>query len=547
MVECYINTNMKYNKAILALLFALALALPSCKDYLTAPEPGATSLSDFFTSKEAAIQNVNGCYVPLMWEFNNTYFNEWFIGDVVSDDALKGGQDISDMAAVYDMENWQTISSNAVLLYYYRAQYQGVARCNLALKYIPAMEPDSSFTPQLQHRLMGEAHYLRAFYYFRLLRVFGGVPLTTQVIDSEDQWEMERASVSAVFAQIVSDLELANQYLLPVSAFRSGDATQLGRATKGAAQAMLLKTYLYMASPYWNSQCAIPSEECYASAKAWGDSIILSQDYDLTPSYASIFTLAEENNIESVFEIQYAEVPWGDYGEGVGYTAGSFTQVMTRSRDNAIGGGWGFNHPTQNLYQEYEQGDPRCRATILDTLTDGSDSYLGNSLLSRKYAMYNESKEVGGGYGAWTIHASRGPMNNRCIRYADVLLMYAEACLGLGDEATCRTYINRVRSRVGLGEVGTYSFQVNGQTLSAPTTEQCLRHERRVELAMEGHRWFDLVRWGNTKAHMDAYAATESQEVRSQMATFQAGKHELFPIPYDEITLDPKLTQNNGY
>ena len=548
------------NIQIITLALACGALLTGCKDWLTAPEPGVTLLSDFYTSKEAAIQNVTACYVPLMWEYNDTYYPEWFIGDVVSDDALKGGQNTNDMADVYDMENWKTISSNGLLRDFYRAQYQGIGRCNMALQYIPEMQTDTVFTASLKERLLGEAYYLRAYYYFRLLRVYGGVPITTAVIDSEKDWLRPRASVEEVFNLIVSDLKQANTYLWSVNTFvddttrtsKKGDATQLGRATKGAAQAMLLKTYLYMASPYWNKQISQNAADCYTAAKAWGDSVITSGDYALSGKYKDNFTLAGENNIESVFEIQYAEVAWGDYGEGNGYTAGSFTPILTRSRSSKIGGGWGFNHPTWNLYNEYEQGDPRRDVTILNPSETQMDNkveevYLGSPLLNRKYAMYDEDKEVGGGYGQWALHASRGPINNKQIRYADVLLMYAEACLGTGDEGTAKTYINKVRARVGLGEVGTYKISLNGADSIMPTTEQALRHERRMELAMEGHRWFDLVRWGGTKAHIEAYQATESEEVRGHLATFEEGKHEIFPIPYDEITLDPELEQNHGY
>ena len=170
-----------------------------------------------------------------------------------------------------------------------------------------------------------------------------------------------------------------------------------------------------------------------------------------------------------------------------------------------------------------------------DTLADGSN---GN-----------------GGWGNVLPHATRGELNNRQIRYADVLLMYAEACLGTGDEATAQTYINKVRERVGLGEVGTYTFKLNGTEVTTPTVEQCLRHERRCELAMEGHRWFDLVRWygadGKLKEHMEAYAENEDpkkETIRTHMQAFVTGKHEIFPIPYKEIQLNSvPMEQNPGY
>ena len=198
---------------IMTLVLACGALLTGCKDYLTAPEPGVTRLEDFYISGTAAVQNVTGCYVPLMWEFNETYFSEWYIGDIVSDDALKGGQNVNDGADAYDMENWKTTASNVILKDFYRAQYQGIGRCNLALKYIPNMATDSVLTDRMRARLLGEAHFLRAYYYFRLLRVFGGVPLTLTELDNSAEWQMPRASVEGVFDQVLADLTEAQKGL----------------------------------------------------------------------------------------------------------------------------------------------------------------------------------------------------------------------------------------------------------------------------------------------------------------------------------------------
>ena len=530
--------TLKYSILVLLLIFT------GCREYLTEIEPGTTLLGDFFTSTAAAEQNVTGCYVPLMWEYNHTYLSEWFIGDVVSDDALKGGGSTTDMADAYDMENWRTTSQNTLLLDFYRAQYMGIGRCNLAIKYISQMEIgiDEQFTAEMKNRLLGEAYFLRAYYYFRLVRVYAGVPITIDVIDDSDKWGVDRSSVEQVYNLILDDLVKANSLLQLRSEMTAED---LGRATKGASQAMLLKVNLYMASSYWNKQLTESSDYYFTAAKQWGDSIIASGEYSLCPNYEDNFTLAGENGEESIFEIQYMEVPWGDYGEGFGFTAGSYSQILMRSRSSLIGGGWGFNHPTQNLYDEFEAGDIRRDVAILnpaDTLieTPSVEIYLGSRYLNNKYGMYRDPADLGGGFGKWSLHATRGPLNNRQIRYADVLLMYAEAALGAGDEATARTYINMVRQRVGLADI----------TLA---DNAVLRHERRVELAMEGHRWFDLVRWEGVdgkglKAHMDAYKATESVEAQSHIQEFVAGKHEIFPIPQEEIQLNPtQMKQNPGY
>lgn len=527
--------------------FILAtITLTSCEDWLNAPQPGVTKLEDFFTSGDAAIQVTTGCYVPLEWEFHKTYFSEWFIGDVVSDDALKGGQNTNDMSNVYDMENWKTATSSPLLQDFYKAQYIGIGRCNLALEYIPKMELDSTLTPELKERLLGEIHFLRAYYYFRLVRVFGGTPKIDFVVDSDSKWKQPRASATDIYAFILKDLEIAQAGLWKKSEY---PITELGRATKGAAQAMLLKVNLYLASEgnavNRGSKSAF---DYYKAAKAWGDSVIQSHEYSLCPNYANNFTLAGENGQESVFEIQYIEDPTSDYGEGYGFTRGCFTVILTRSRSQVLLGGnsgWGFNKPTANLYNEYETGDPRRNATIFapsdaQISNPAEEIYLGDRYISLKYGLYNADMT------AYPLaHATRGPINNKQIRYADVLLMTAEAALGCQEDGDAKDYLNEVRTRVSLPTYPGYDIRINGQTIT-PTLEQAIRHERRVELAMEGHRWFDLCRWGVAKETMDAYKATETPEAQSHMATFIKGKHELFPLPSKEIELNP-MTQNPGY
>lgn len=546
-----------------AITSLVVLGLGSCSDWLKEPTPGQTNLADYYTTWQAALENVNAAYTPLAWEYQGTYYAEWFIGDIVSDDALKGGQYIqSDMADVYDMENWKTQTDNELLLQYYRAKYQGIQRCNLVLERVPGMDPELFDEEEyqcvdgLQERIIGEAYFLRAFYYFQLVRVYGGVPLVLNNLLTDADWQQPRATADAVYDQIVADLSEANERLWLRSDSRFAD-TDMGRATKGAAQAMLLKVNLY--------------RHQYEEARAWGDSIILSNEYFLETNYADNWLLEKENGVESVFEIQYMEDPSSDYGEGNGFSRGTFTQILTRSRsqDPMFGSnaGWGFNKPTHNLYDEYEEGDPRRDVTIWDAtghMTNESEEiYCGTPYCSRKYAWYTTDAD-GNVTGANTLaHASRGPLNYKLIRYADVLLMYAEACDGADGAGKCgktaEQALNEVRQRAranaadpdALPDYPGYSIKVNGQEIADPTLQQAIRHERRVELAMEGHRWFDICRWGGfdgqgVKAHMDAYAATESQEARDEMADFVAGKHELFPIPEEERMLNP-MEQNPGY
>lgn len=539
---------------IISTLF-VCLLFSACTSWLTAEQPDTTKLDEYYTSADAALQNVNACYVPLQWEYGDTFCSEWFIGDIMSDDAVKGGGSLNDMADAYDLENWRTQIDNSLVRSFWRVNSLGIARCNLALNYIPNMKNDSSFTIELQQRFIGEIRFLRAYYYFRMVRAFGGVPLVDHIIAGDDEWGIPRASAAEIYTFIINDLTYAAEHLWLKSEY---DAIDMGRATKGAAQAMLQKVNLYLASEgnAANRAASMSAQDYYNAAIVWGDSVIQSNQYDLCANYADNFTLAGENGIESVFEIQYVgeeDDNTGDYGanenEHYGATRGTFTTVLTRSRSsiiNTLGDGWGFNKPTQNLYDEYEENDIRRYVTIYkpqdsEITSAAEEIYLGNSYLSRKYAIYNTVYTKEDARTCVTIykleHQSRGPINNRQIRYADVYLMQAEAYLGLGDAGKAAAYINKVRQRVGLSDIAAADWNA-------------LRHERRCELAMEGHRWFDLVRWNIAYETMTAYEKAETAEYQYQISLgggFQRGKHELLPIPLKERELNPNMTQNPGY
>lgn len=527
-----------------------ALSLSSCNDWLTDDTPGTTKLTEAFTSIDVAKETANAVYVPLMWEYSGTtYYPEWFIGDVVSDDALKGGQYINDMAVVRDMENFKTNTNNEFLLCYYRAQWQGISRANLAIREIPETRVKDGEEKTLD-RLVGEAKFLRAYYYFRLCRVFGGMPLVDFVVDSSDKWHQTRATQDETYAFIIKDLEDAEAVLPKKSAYKAEDA---GRATQGAAQAMLLKANLYRAGFLAQAGKTAEAQEAYKQAVKWGKAVVDSREYSLDKEYFTNFLLAGENDKESVFEIQYMEDEMSDYGEGEGFTRGTFTLILQRSRSSHFGqAGWGFNKPTENLYAEYEPGDPRRDETIWrpaegEMETPAQEIYLGDSLCSRKYAMYTDGAD---GKCYKLTHDSRGPLNNKQIRYADVLLMYAEACCETGDLATAKSLLKQVRDRVGLATEFPMTVTVQNKPATYADSQdgirQAIRHERRVELAMEGHRWFDLCRWGIAKQTMDAYLKGETAEVQAESATFEQGKHELFPIPSKEIDITG-IEQNPKY
>lgn len=523
---------------------AIVPALTSCNDWLKEDGPGTNKLKDFYVGGAVAIQNVNACYTPLAWEFNHTYFSEWYIGDIASDDALKGGQDVNDDANAYDIDNFKVNINNGILLDYYRAKYQGIARCNLALQEVVKVDPDDDMTQSRKDCLLGEAYFLRGLYYFQLVRVFGGVPLVDFVIDSSDRWQQPRASVEEVYDHIVADLKQAADLLWERNKYPAAD---LGRATRGAAMGLLVKVYMFM-HDYDNA---------YEAGKLWIAEEYGSQ-YSLLPDYGANWLLSGENSAESLFEIQYMADPTSDYGDGAiggfGFTRGTFTTVLCRPRASTLGArrGWGFDHPTHNLVAEYEPGDPRLDLTVgrLDEVTsqEVEVNYLGTSYYNRKNA-YDEGETFPG-----IDHDSRSPRNYILLRAADVLLLYAEAALESGKDLNAAKWaLEEVRSRARamssdadvLPQFPGYGYADTTDGLRA-----AIRHERRVELAMEGHRWFDLVRWGIAYDVLDkdngSYGSKETPEARAEMANFIKGKNELFPIPSEELNLNP-MTQNPGY
>lgn len=532
-------------KALTYSALALAtLSLSSCNDWLTEETPGTTKVSEFFTSLSTAEAVVNAAYVPMTWEFGTTYYPEWYFGDIVSDDALKGGQDINDGADLRELENFKANSDNEILLGYYRAQWQGIQRANLAIDEIPTTRIETEGTEaekqaKYRDRYLGEAYFLRGYYYFRLARMFGGMPLIDYVIKSSNQWAQKRATMDETLNFAIDDFKRAENLLWEKDKYSN---EELGRATKGAAQAMLLKANLYRADYLRNAGNETEAQKYFAEAAKWGKEVIQSRQYSLWPNYLDNFRLANENGRESVFEIQYTEEATSDYG-GEGYTRGTMTTILQRSRSSAFGeAGWGYDRPTQNLYNEYEAGDARRDETILvptdeQIETPAQEIYCGDRMLNRKYAMYNDGAN-GGIYKL--AHPTRSPKNNIQIRYADVLLMYAEACCESGDLPSAKTALKEVRDRAGLSQFP-YTAVIQGQTVTFNDNQddlrKAIRHERRVELAMEGHRWFDLTRWGIAKETMDTYMAGETEEAKELYGTFQKGKHELFPIPSKEIDL----------
>lgn len=493
-------------KNILTLLL-VCLVVSSCKkDFLEKnPIIGVTE-ENFYQTEDDAIAAVNAAYATLQFQLSPAGHFRWFWGDIMSDDAVKGGSGDNDTNALLQLETFKGPSNTDLLESEWGADYEGIYRANIVLEKVPGIEMDA----KLKARILGEAKFIRAWNFYNLVVMFGGVPKADHVL-APSEYNLPRASADEIWDLIERDLTEASADLWKRSEYATAD---LGRITKGAAQALLVKTYL------WRKK--------WAQAQTLAAEIVASNEYQLTPKYADIFIQDGENNVESIFEIQYMNASGGNWGKN-NANEGSFTNVFQRARGQFAG--YGFNIPTQDFVDEFfKEGfeDPRLKSTVFrvgDPMGDrgiftlaatGDFPYI---YYPKKY-FSNKSEDAPFGDAN-----PNGGSNDRVIRYADVLLMHAEAAAQNGDETAARTSLNLVRSRVGIPAIN-----ATGQALL-----DAIYRERRIELGLEAHRFFDLVRTGR------------AAQVLGPLG-FKAGTHELFPIPQSQIqATDGALKQNPGY
>ena len=498
---------------------ALSLALVSgCKDYLDVAPQG--QLSGDTVDPGTAQKLVDGVYNAMyQGGFGNDVHGLQFVilTDIASDDADKGStpNDYGDALAV---DNLTLTSTNSNINNCWQGYFQAISSANQALDKIPL----STSSDAVKNRLLGEVRFLRGYFYFNMVRLFGGVPKLDRVPAASEINNPEfqkRASAADIYALIISDLQFATDNL-PLKG-----ATETGRATKAAAQGMLAKVYLY--------------QKNYQKAFDLSNEIVTGKSgaYSLYPAYADIWRTVGANSAESVFEVQTG------INAACNNSAINLYTVSQGPRSGGKGGwadlGFGFNSPTQDLASAYEPGDVRRAGSIIfiqptapagqrstgTVLWDGfripSKDSVENSRYSYK-AYHSRTKEPNCGNNDYL------PKNVRVLRYAEVLLINAEAAVQIGQAGAATTALTAVRARAGLAP-------------TAPTLANIWK-ERRVELALEHDRFFDLVRQESvTPGRIVPIFAAQGK-------TFVKGKHELFPIPQPQIDLSGgQLTQNPGY
>ncbi|MFT6165509.1 MAG: hypothetical protein ACJASF_000188 [Vicingaceae bacterium] len=491
--------NFNY-KTIGIVLVTTLFSLTACEKFLDLEPPFSQDADNYFTEPSHYELALIGAYDLLQGSFINLW-----IGEIASDNSIAGGESVTDSQGLHEIEAMTHGAVNRELRNVFQWNYAGITRANFILENKNNIDFDG------KGQIIAEATFLRGYYYFQLVKYFGAVPLVIdERLGADDVTEIKRSSRADVYAQIEADLNFAASNLNPVHPVK-------GRVNKWAALAVLGKVQLY--------------QNKFAESAVTLDQVINSNQYQLISDYRNLFTVGNEGHSESVFDVQYSGLEGGSYDCLIcleGNAAVGF-QGIRQYNGPIYSDGNSYNLPTQDLYASFEAADTiRRNATILDL-----DSFIGQQAnpAAITYAigggghtgLYNNKYIKKQGELGLPDNDLTSPVNYVVIRYADVLLMAAEAHSESNNPGQALSYLNQVRSRVNLPSVG-------GSGLALT---EAIWAERRAELSGEGHRFFDLVRTG---------------QAASKINGFQTGKHELFAIPQIEISLaGGNWSQNQGY
>ncbi len=477
----------------------LVLSSIGCKESFIQRDPIVNgSTGSFYKTASDLTLAVNAAYGGL--QTGGMYNSEFLYGDLTTDISIAPGS--SCVGGSCDFDRFQMrptgTAASATINNRWNDAYRGISRCNTILEKIVDVPADAT----LKARLTGETKFLRAIYYFTLVRTFGDVPLVLKTLPTvEEGYIYGREKSTEIYAQIVKDLTEAGA-ALPVS-YTGSD---VGRATKGAALGMLGKVYL--------------TQQKYAEAATVLKTVIDANTYSLLPTYADVFRADNGNNAEIVFAVQYVR---GGIGEGSPF-ATQFTPESSAGFVLAVSGN-GNNQPTADMLTSFETGDLRRAVSVADSWTNGR-AQVQNFPYTRKF-LDPSMTATNDASNDWIV-----------LRYADVLLMYSEALNETGKTVDALTYLNLVRKRAGL------AAKTN---LTQPDFRLAVEQERKVELCFEGHRWWDLVRTGRAQTVLNAYFIKSNSRIGTDFIAVKDFMT-VFPVPQPQIDANPtKITQNQGY
>ena len=486
--------KLKYNLIAIALL---GFSFSSCSDFLEQNPQTDLSENDFYKTADDILSAVNGAYSSL--QEGDIYGNWYVFGEIPSDNTRN--QLSGSVTTQNEFDQFYIDTQNSMIANFWKAAYKVINRTNTILGRIDGIEINT----ELANRYKLECKFIRALMYFNLIRVYGDVPLVLKEISISESYDILREPKENVYNQIIADLKEAQD--LPVSYSTAED----GRATQGAAKALLANVYMTLHK--------------YAEAETILAEIINSGRYSLlenTPGslnidgYKNVFSPVNHNSKEGIFEIQFLK---GGYGEGSNY-ANNFAPENSGTNVVAVGGTGGNNIPEMDIYNAYEEGDLRRDFSM-------SLGYYDN----RKNNEWVESRYVCK-FMDVPYQNNDASNNYPVIRYADVILMYAEALNQNGKTAEACKYLNMTRRR-GFGYQTTETSPVDLQTTDKAQFALMVEQERRVELAFENHRWFDLIRTGRAVEVMRSKGFSLNET------------NLICPIPQKQIDVNPKLTQND--
>ena len=486
--------KLKYNLIAIALL---GFSFSSCSDFLEQNPQTDLSENDFYKTADDILSAVNGAYSSL--QEGDIYGNWYVFGEIPSDNTRN--QLSGSVTTQNEFDQFYIDTQNSMIANFWKAAYKVINRTNTILGRIDGIEINT----ELANRYKLECKFIRALMYFNLVRVYGDVPLVLKEISISESYDILREPKENVYNQIIADLKEAQD--LPVSYSTAED----GRATQGAAKALLANVYMTLHK--------------YAEAETILAEIINSGRYSLlenTPGslnidgYKNVFSPVNHNSKEGIFEIQFLK---GGYGEGSNY-ANNFAPENSGTNVVAVGGTGGNNIPEMDIYNAYEEGDLRRDFSM-------SLGYYDN----RKNNEWVESRYVCK-FMDVPYQNNDASNNYPVIRYADVILMYAEALNQNGKTAEACKYLNMTRRR-GFGYQTTETSPVDLQTTDKAQFALMVEQERRVELAFENHRWFDLIRTGRAVEVMRSKGFSLNET------------NLICPIPQKQIDVNLKLTQND--
>ncbi|ANH80823.1 carbohydrate-binding protein SusD [Niabella ginsenosidivorans] len=513
------------DKRIIVLLAGMALIASSCnKNFLDLKPEDAYTADNFYKTEQQFQSAIVAAYAPL----RDVLVNDYFTSEMHSDNTVYQPAPGNRGTAIVQRENisdFLNTSTNAYANATWQHSYTGISRVNIVIERLKA----SDLNQDTRKNIDGQAKFLRALNYFKLVRLYGGVPLFLQEVKVAEDAFKPRAAVDEVYAQIISDAKEAIDELNPVDKF-----PQTGKATRGAA-AMLLA-------------------EVYAVQKKWAAAepllkSLASMGYDLLPEYEKVFDPANKGHKESIFEIQFL----GGSDKGTTPNPLSF-HFLPRSNNTILATGiainntgtGGWNTPSTDLINDFEPGDKRLDASIgIAEGTYDASYYLTYSAIKSIVNYMAPEGKVGVPFIKKYLHpplpAVTGSSDNFPVfRYSGALLLLAEALNEQGKTAEALLPLNRVRERAGLMPVTSTNQEV---------IRTAIYHERRIELAFENYRWTDLLRTGKALDVINQFG----KKIKAEQ-TFLApdayvidAHHLLFPIPETEVGLNPGIQQNPGY